>query len=443
MKRLLQAVIFVAVSILLVWILKQAFPKNAGFLNIFLILLLLDAFLWVMTKTRFRSFRPAVKYTITIFYWLPMALVIAGVVYGFFRSFYDWPVFLRAWLTSFIFIAYLSKLLPVIFILLKLVFQGFMKLIFRIRKVRRPVTRDARFFIVTGWATGLAVFFLLLAGMVFWEHSFRIRKVEVALEGLPSAFEGLRIVQISDLHLGSWNPESKLEELAGMINNLEPDLVFFTGDICNYSTDEVWPFQHILGQITAREGVFAILGNHDYGEYRHWPSAEAKQENMEDLYRFFREMGWNLLLNENEIIHRGPDSLAVIGVENWGSTSRFQRLADMPKALEGTEGMAARLLLSHDPSHWDSIVSKQYPEIPLTFSGHTHGGQVGFESRDGGWSLARYIYPRWAGLYSKDHSRYPTQYLYVNRGAGTIGYTGRIGIWAEVTLVVLRSSYQL
>jgi len=171
-----------------------------------------------------------------------------------------------------------------------------------------------------------------------------------------------------------------------------------------------------------------------------WTSDEVKKQNMLDLYRFYNELGWKLLRNENEILVINEDSLAIVGVENWGAVRRFQRKADMPKALTGTETIPVKLLLSHDPTHWDSIVSKSYPEIDLTFAGHTHGGQVGVETSQWKWSVVQYLYPEWAGLYQKEWDDSTTQYLYVNRGAGTIGYAGRVGIWAEITLIILRSS---
>jgi len=438
MRRLLQAFLFVAVSILLVWVLKQAFPKNSGALNLFLVLLFLDAFLWIETNKRIRTFRPWCKVTLTTLYWLPMLLVVAGVIYGFFDSFYAWPRFVSTYLTSFILIAYTAKAIPILLMLLKLLYQGILLLLSRFSTQIRSSIRKTRLFYIVGWSIGLSVFIVMMAGMICWEHDFRIRAMQVTLDEMPCSFDGLSIVQISDLHLGSWNPASKLEELVDEINALKSDLVFFTGDMCNYSTTEVWPFQEILAKINARNGIYAILGNHDYGDYKTWPSAEDKEQNMQELERFYREMGWHLLRNENEILINGEDSLAIIGVENWGAISRFQRLANLPKAMQGCEEISAKLLLSHDPAHWDSIVRKQFPGIDFTFSGHTHGGQIGIESQYWKWSFVQYLYSKWAGLYQQAHPGKPTQYLYVNRGAGTIGYAGRIGIWPEITHIILR-----
>ena len=439
MKRLLQVVLFVAVSILLVWILKQAFPKNTGALNLFLLFLFLDALLWLITWREIRALKPLWKYLLATLFWLPLALVIAGVTYGFFSTFYFWPRFVKTYLTSFVFIAYASRTIPILFLLVTLFFQGVMLLLSMLAPRFKSWIRKPRIFFLTGWLLGIGLFLLMLAGMVVWEHHFKVRKIEITLEELPRSFDGLRIVQISDTHLGSWNRKSKLEELVWLINELHPDLLFFTGDLCNYATVEAWPFQDILKQISTKYGIYAIMGNHDYGDYMTWTSKEAKKKNLLDLYRFYDEIGWKLLRNEHDVVVLNGDSLAIIGVENWGSVSRFQRLADLPKALVGTETLSTKLLLSHDPTHWDSIVSKSYPEIDLTFSGHTHGGQIGIETGDWQWSFVQYLYPEWAGLYKHTGDQGTTQYLYVNRGAGTIGYAGRVGIWAEITLIVLRS----
>jgi len=272
--------------------------------------------------------------------------------------------------------------------------------------------------------------------MIFWGHKLQVRTVEIPVKDLPRFFNRFRIVQISDLHLGSWNSKERLAEDVALVNLLDPDLVLVTGDLCDYCTADAVPFKNILARIRAKHGIYTVLGNHDYGDYMTWASPEAKEQNLADLCSFYRDLDWRLLRNEHQTIKRGTDSIVILGVENWGSISRFQRLADLPGALTGVEGVATKILLSHDPTFWDSIVSKQYPDIDLTFSGHTHGGQDGLESSSCQWSFVGYFYPRWAGLYSLTPGKPP--YLYVNRGLGNIGYAGRIGIWTEITLVILR-----
>jgi len=438
MKRILQWFLFVCVSLLIVWALKHTFPKNTGALHYFLLFLFLDAFLWVMTWREIRSLKTFWKYLLAGLFWIPFGLVIAGVIAGFFSTYFYWPLFVKTYLTSVVFTAYASKVIPILVLLAILLYQGLLFLLSRISPRIKPLQHRPWMLFLGGWLAGILVFLIMLAGMVIWEHHFKVRTTEVTLKKLPPAFVGFRIVQISDLHLGSWNRKSKLVELTDKINQLQPDIVFFTGDLCNYSTEDALPFKEILRKISAPYGIYAILGNHDYGDYMTWISKEAKQKNMLDLYRFYDELGWHLLRNENDIIVKDHDSLALIGVENWGAMNRFQRLADMPRAMAGTENVTTKLLLSHDPSHWDSIISRKYPDIDITFAGHTHGGQVGLETDGFQWSPIEYTYPEWAGLYKKNWNDSTTQYLYVNRGAGTIGYTGRVGIWAEITLVILK-----
>ncbi|MBE0646263.1 MAG: metallophosphoesterase [Bacteroidales bacterium] len=440
MRRLLKLVLFLVVSILLVWILKQTFPKNTGALNYFLIFLFLDAFLWAITWREIRNLKRVWRYLLTILFWMPFCLVVAGVIYGFFSTYYFWPRFVKTYLTSVVFIAYATRILPIAFLVLTFIYQGILWVLARFIPKLKIATRKSGKLFVAGWLLGISLFLLMLAGMVLWEHHYKVRTTEITLGKLPPSFDGLRIVQLSDIHLGSWNRISKLSEMVDLVNELDPDLIFFTGDLCNYSTAEVWPFQDVLRKLKARYGIYTVLGNHDYGAYMTWISEEAKRENMLELYRFYDELGWKLLRNENDLLVLHDDTLAIVGVENWGSIGRFQRLADMPKAMTGTQNISTKLLLSHDPTHWDSIVSKQYPEIDITFSGHTHGGQVGLETSGWQWSFVQYLYPEWAGLYQKRWEDGTEQYLYVNRGAGTIGYAGRVGIWAEITLIVLKSN---
>jgi len=274
--------------------------------------------------------------------------------------------------------------------------------------------------------------------MVKWAHDFRVRHVSLNLRKLPSSFEGLRIVQISDLHLGSWASTDPIEEAVSIINDLDPDLVLFTGDLVNYSTSEAYRFREALSRIEARHGIYAILGNHDYGDYVNWNSEQEREENMVAMYRFFDEIGWKLLRNQHDILEIDQEMIALVGVENWSANPRFPRLGNLAKALGGTEGVPVKILLSHDPSHWEKEVSLNYPDIDITLSGHTHGFQFGVELKRFKWSIAQYVYKYWAGLYEIEKHGNP-QYLYVNRGLGMIGYPGRVGILPEITLITLNS----
>ena len=298
-----------------------------------------------------------------------------------------------------------------------------------------PVTRR-KFLENIALLTGGLVVSSMFMGMFKWVHDFTTKRVSISIPDLPDAFNNYRIIQISDLHLGTWSHTDPMEKAVAEINNMNADLIVFTGDLVNYTTDEAYRFKEILTALKAPDGVLAILGNHDYGDYINWPDAGEKQKNMEDLYQFYHQIGWKLLRNDHVIISKGMDKIAVIGVENWSQNTRFPRLGSIIKAQKGIGQVSTKILLSHDPSHWDSVVLKEHQDIQLTLSGHTHGFQFGIEIPGLKWSPAQYMYKQWAGLYENKSTQ---QMLYVNRGLGSIGYPGRIGILPEITIFELKS----
>jgi predicted MPP superfamily phosphohydrolase len=275
-------------------------------------------------------------------------------------------------------------------------------------------------------------FFSLGWGMLVGRYKYKIHHQDLSFSSLPKAFDGLRIVQISDLHIGSFFKEfDKVETGLQMIRDLKPDMILFTGDLVNNSADEAEPWIENLKKLEAPMGKYSILGNHDYGDYVNWESREAKQENLERLITIHQEMGFDILLNENRRFEKDGESFVLAGVENWGLPP-FPQHGDLPKALEGSSDQDFQLLMSHDPSHWDAQVIKD-SEVDLTLSGHTHGMQFGVELGNIKWSPVKYKYPKWAGLYENDKQK-----LYVNRGFGYIGYPGRVGIMPEITLITLK-----
>ena len=269
-------------------------------------------------------------------------------------------------------------------------------------------------------------------GMVRGAFNYNIIRTKLKIGDLPRSFEGLKILQISDLHLGSFMSHSPIKRAVEMINDEQADIVFFTGDMVNNRSEEAEGFIDILKNVKAPMGVYSILGNHDYGDYVSWPSEEAKRENLRRLVEIHGEMGWKILLNEHVILEREGDQLAVIGVENWGDKMRFPKYGDLKKAHRGTEHIKNKLLLSHDPSHWKAQVTREYHDIDCTFSGHTHGMQFGIEVPGFKWSPVQYVYKQWAGLYQEKG-----QQIYVNRGLGFIGYMGRVGISPEISVFEL------
>ncbi len=267
---------------------------------------------------------------------------------------------------------------------------------------------------------------------VFRRYRYQVRTVQIPITGLPKAFRGLRIVQLSDIHSGSFDNPEAVGKGVDMALALHPDLILFSGDLVNNRADEFKPYLDIFARLRAPLGVYSVLGNHDYGDYVRWPSPSDKQANLHTLMEYQRQAGWRLLLNESVTIHKNGDALTLIGVENWSGRTTFSRYGDLAKALSGMPADRPAILISHDPSHWEAEVVGTHPQIALTLSGHTHGMQFGIESRWFNWSPVQYFYKEWAGLYQRGH-----QYLYVNRGFGFLGYLGRLGMPPEITLLEL------
>lgn len=288
-----------------------------------------------------------------------------------------------------------------------------------------------------GMLVGTGLYGTLLYGFGN-KYRYQVRRQRLAFPGLPASFRGLRIVQLSDIHSGSFNDKKAVERGVQKVLDLKPDLILFTGDLVNNVADEMEEYQDIFARLQAPLGVYSILGNHDYGDYVGWPDAGAKAANLEKLKTIQRNMGWRLLLNEHVALERGGEKIALLGVENWSSKARFPRYGSLEKAYEGTEQYPVKILMSHDPSHWKAEVCEKYPDINLMLSGHTHGMQFGVEIPGLRWSPVQYVYREWAGLYEReDHPSGGRQALYVNRGFGFIGYPGRVGILPEITLLEL------
>ena len=277
-----------------------------------------------------------------------------------------------------------------------------------------------------------AIVLIIISGSFFGRNHIQIRKIELGFEELPSAFNNLKIVQFSDFHIGGFTKKSKMiRNLERTISILNPDLIFFTGDLFNNFKEEAEEIDLKFIQNSAPLGTFAVTGNHDYGDYFDWKSTKDKAANFNAITDYYKITGFRLLLNENEKIKKGSDSLYIIGVENWGHPP-FPQYADLPKALNGIPSTAFKLLLSHDPAHWENHIAGK-EKIALTFSGHTHGLQWGLKFAGIELSLMKLIRNQWGGLYSKGENL-----LYVNRGFGTIGFPARIDMYPELTLITLR-----
>ncbi len=283
----------------------------------------------------------------------------------------------------------------------------------------------------TGMLFGGGLFGTLIYGFGN-KYRYQVTRVPVKSPSLPEAFRGLKIVQISDIHSGSFNDKKAVQKGVEKILKEEPDLILFTGDLVNNKADEMDEYRDLFAQLRAPLGVYSVLGNHDYGDYVKWDTEEQKIANLNALKKVHADMGWRLLMNEHVVLERDGAQIALLGVENWGAKASFPKYGQLDRAYAGAEKYPFKILMSHDPSHWDAQVRKEYSDIDLMLSGHTHGMQFGVEIPGFRWSPVQYIYNQWAGLYDDGKQK-----LYVNRGYGFLGYPGRVGILPEITVLEL------
>ncbi len=314
--------------------------------------------------------------------------------------------------------------------MVRLVVSGFQKIAHTDQEYALPSRRK----FISQIALGIAAipFASLLYGMYQGRYNYKVLKYVLHFEDLPDAFDGYKITQISDIHSGSFDNPEKIKYGIDLINEQQSDAIMFTGDLVNNTASEMDDWKEVFGTLSAKDGVFSVLGNHDYGDYVNWESAAAKKANLDALKGVHGEMGWNLLLDDHKKITRGDDSIAIVGVENWGAG--FKQVGDLDRAAAGLTEKEFKILLSHDPSHWQEKVKKDEKKFHITLSGHTHGMQFGIEIPGWfKWSPVQYRYEHWAGIYEE-----AGRFLNVNRGFGFLAYPGRVGIWPEVSVIELR-----
>ena len=283
-------------------------------------------------------------------------------------------------------------------------------------------------------ATSLAAipFAGMLYGLSKGKYRYTVERIQLAFKDLPKSFDGYKIVQISDIHAGSFDSIEQVEKGVEKLNEQEPDLILFTGDLVNSNKDEVNPYIPVFSKLKAKDGKFAVLGNHDYYGTYDIESDQDKNTYWDDFMNKYQQMGFNLLNNTNRKIQKKRDEISLVGVENWGAGRWFPKKGDLDKALP--EDDSFKVLMSHDPTHWEKQVIDHRKQIHLTLSGHTHGFQFGINFPGFKWSPAQYRYKHWLGLYQEKD-----QYLYVNRGFGFLGFPGRVGMWPEITVIELKS----
>ena len=416
-----------------------------------LILILIDWYFYQAVFTVFKGGLLSKRNAVYYIYWGFTLITFLFFISLFSFNFASFPKFIRIYVFPVFVLIIVSKLIGSVFIALDDVIRLFRWIISYFIK---PTTINqqlsttnqlptfnphaiSRLKFLNYIALGMAAlpFSSFIYGMVKGAFDYKIHREKIILPNLPSSFNGLKILQISDIHSGSFISTTHVEEAIKIVLKQNADIIFFTGDLVNNIATETKPFIEILSRVKAPMGIYSILGNHDYGDYVTWDSPEAKAKNLQDLKNIHAELGWKLMLNEHVALKKGDCEIALLGIENWGGHLHFPKYGDMKKAHSGTEKYPVKLLLSHDPSHWSMQVLKEYKDIDLTFSGHTHGFQFGVEIPGFKWSPSQYVYKQWAGLYSENN-----QHLYVNRGLGFLFYPGRVGILPEITVIELYNS---
>ena len=411
-------------------------PQYASRLTVIAALALIDMLYWMPVQRDFGRH----KSILSIVYWLPLTLLLLFFITGYFIPYQNWHPFLRIYFPGVLLIVLIGKgiflscmLLGEIIFFLPNLYHRFTNS----KTSRRKNWKHPPVFMNLGAIISGIVMMVFISGMFFWVNGLKMNTVKIPVKNLPEAFEDYRIVQVSDLHLGSFLNEKPLKRIVELTNSLHPDALLFTGDLVNFTTGEALPFEKLMKRFSAKDGKFAILGNHDYGEYSQWNSPAEKHQNDSALFDFYKRTGWRLLRNENVIIRRDSASMAIIGVENWSIIKRFGKKGNLKRAISGAESSQFKILMSHDPTHWAGEVTHKFPGINLTLSGHTHAFQIAIETGTFKWSPASMLFDQWGGLYEQINEAGTKQFLYVNRGAGTLGYPGRIGTWPEVTLILL------
>jgi predicted MPP superfamily phosphohydrolase len=289
---------------------------------------------------------------------------------------------------------------------------------------------------VSQLAAGIAafVFLSLLYGMTGGRHRYKVHRLTLKFHDLPKEFDGFKITQLSDIHAGSFSSRKGVEKGVNLVNKQSSDIVLFTGDLVNNKASEMEPWIDTFAKLKAPFGKYSVLGNHDYGDYTSWENESAKAANLVRLKQVHKEIGFKLLLNNSAQITKDGAAIALIGVENWGKGG-FHKYGSLTKAAANVNDDEFKILMSHDPSHWEAKTLEHAKHINLALAGHTHGMQFGIELFGFQWSPVKYVYPQWAGLYEKNG-----KYLYVNRGFGFLGFKGRLGIWPEITVITLRKA---
>jgi predicted MPP superfamily phosphohydrolase len=400
--------------------------------------LLLDWYVFAGLKTFTKNWKSLRRSRMVTFGYLVVAIgflvwLLAGI--GSFRTAKGMEPY-HEWILSIFLVLLISKLFFVLVLFIGDIVRFFYGIIryFIKPKAKKPkpfFPARRRFVSDIAILVAAVPFTSLFYGMLKGKYDFKLHKQTLYFDDLPEAFDGFTITQISDIHSGSFDNTEAVQRGIDLAKAQKSDLFIFSGDLVNDAAWEIEPYLSHFSQLKAPYGQFSILGNHDYGDYIEWNSEAEKAANLEQLKQHHKTLGYRLLLDENVVLEKNGQKISLIGVQNWGRG--FIQIGDLDKALKGVPEDAFKILLSHDPTHWEEKVRFHPTTIQLTLSGHTHGAQFGVETTGWRWSPVQYRYLDWAGLANEKN-----RYLYVNRGFGFLAFSGRLGIWPEVTVITLR-----
>lgn len=413
-----------------------------GLIIISILLIIIDIYIYRSIRSVSWKWTNKKHLTFTYIWWGYSFLLIIGV---FISIFFNIKFLLRSVILVMFFLTFVSKIFILPFLIADDIRRGIIWVKRKLSRKNAALTENgtefrsvdsiprSEFLIKAGTLVAAIPLASLTYGVLSSAYDYRVKRKTLYLQNLPAAFDGITLGQVSDIHSGSFYDRKAVIGGVEMLLKEKPDLIFFTGDLVNNVASEMRDYQDIFSKVKAPLGVFSILGNHDYGDYYYGPEASAaKIKNLAEVKLTHKNMGWDLLLNENRRLKIGRDEIGILGIENWGA-GRFAKYGNMDLAIKDTQDIPVKLLMSHDPSHWRAQILPEYPQIDVMFSGHTHGMQFGLITEKFQWSPAQYVYKEWAGHYIEG-----AQQLYVNVGYGFLGYPGRVGILPEITIFELR-----
>ena len=413
-----------------------------GSFVVIIIMILLDIYVFLAIKAVSHSLATRTRTVLFSVYWLISLIAIAGLLIFIFTGPEFLPKKVRTYLFASVLAFVFAQLTATVFFLVddirRVIQWAAGKIFFRNTEVATMSEDGISRSVFLSWL-GLAAGGTLFGSLIYGfsnKYNYKVKRVKLSFDNLPPAFNGLKIVHFSDIHSGSFMNKKAVMHGVEKIMAENGDLLIFSGDLVNDRATEMEDYMDVFNKIKAPMGVYSTFGNHDYGEYVKWPyNGVSKAQNLVNLAQVHKDLGWRLMMNEHVILEKDGQQIALIGIENWSAKARFPKYGDLKKAYSGTEKYPFKILISHDPSHWDAQVRPEYGDIDLTLSGHTHGMQFGVEIPGFKWSPVQYMYKEWDGLYEEGKQK-----LYVNPGFGFIGYPGRVGILPEITVIELTTA---